>query len=193
MKVFLAVGLVLLLVVAGVSVGMALDLSYGVKGGVGFANFVGDDVPSANDSRLGFSAGAFGELQLIKMVSVQPELLFSLKGSKSDPYTYNYYYIDIPVLVKFYPPIPVPMAKLNAFAGPYAGVNLIAKRKTDSTTSDVNDQVKFLDFGLVLGVGADIKKFTVDARYAFGLAKIAENGNDEKNSVFSIMGGYRLK
>jgi hypothetical protein len=193
MKLFLVVCLSLVLLIAGVSLGMAIDLSYGVKGGVGFANFVGDDVPSSNNARLGFSAGAFGEFELIDMLNLQPELLLSLKGSKADPNTYNYYYIDVPVLVKFYPPIEVPKVKLNAFAGPYVGVNIIAKIKNDGTTTDVKDNVKLLDFGLVLGAGADIKKFTVDARYAFGLSKIAENGNSVKNSLFSVMVGYRLK
>jgi hypothetical protein len=193
MKLLLIVCLSLVVLIAGVSLGMAIDLSYGVKGGVGFANFVGDDVPSSNDSRLGFSAGAFGEFELINMVKLQPELLFSLKGSKADPFTYNYYYIDVPVLVKFYPPIAVPVAKLNAFAGPYAGVNIIAKLKDNGTTTDVKDDVKLLDFGLVIGAGADIKKFTVDARYAFGLTKIAENDDSVKNSLFAVMVGYRLK
>ena len=129
MKRIFIFSVVILFVISSASLGLALDLSFGVKGGVGLANYIGSDAMSSNDSRLGFSAGAFGEFSLIKMVSLQPEVLFELKGTKvevsgSKGYN-NLYYIDIPVLLKVYPPLPVPLVKIHAFAGPFVGLNIL--------------------------------------------------------------------
>ena len=107
-------------------------------------------------------------------------------------YKENLSYIDIPVLVKIYPPLSLPV-KINAFAGPYAGFAIAAKAKIDDSKTDIMDTLKTFDFGLVFGGGVDINSFTVDARYALGLAKIAESGAELKNGVLSVLVGYRLK
>ncbi len=189
-----------LLLVAAFAVVFALlagpalaDVSYGVIGGVGLAKFRGDDVSGA-ESRLGFSAGVFAELPLLNVLALHPEALFSLKGSGSegsDDKT-NLYYIEVPVLAKYYLPLPLPV-KTHLFAGPYLGLNLIAKSKVGDTTTDIKDNIEPLDYGLVFGGGAEIGKILVDGRYSLGLAKVPENGPSVKNGVLSLMVGYRFK
>lgn len=179
--------------VLALAAGPALaEVSYGVIGGVGLAKLRGDDVSGA-ESRLGFSAGVFAELPLLNVLALHPEALFSLKGSgyAGDLKT-NLYYIEVPVLAKYYLPLPLPV-KTHLFAGPYLGLNLIAKSKSGDTTTDIKDNIEPLDYGLIFGGGAEIGKILVDGRYSLGLAKIDEGGGDVKNGVLSLMVGYRFK
>jgi hypothetical protein len=98
---------------------------FGLKAGVCFAKFGGDDVLDANRSRVGLSGGGLAEVTLAQHWAVQPELLYTAKGSKIlyggnvDSYQ-RLGYLDIPVLVKF---------KIPHFfveAGPQVGVLLHA-------------------------------------------------------------------
>jgi hypothetical protein len=185
-KLFLiAAAALVLCMVAGA--GLA-EVSYGVIGGVGLSKVGGDDVGSGVESRIGFSAGGFVELPLLNVLALHPELLISLKGWKESSSTFNLYYINVPVLAKYYLPIPLPV-KTHIFAGPYLGYNIIAK----SEGIDFKNVIKDFDYGLVFGGGADISKFLVDIRYELGLANILETGSKAYNRNLSLMVGYRFK
>ena len=188
--------------------GFAADIGFGVKGGIALAGYSGDDSDDFA-SKLGFHAGGFATMQLMDMLSLQPEVLFSAIGAKGDlsgfdgKYKENLSYIEIPVLVKFYPPISLPVA-LNIFAGPSLGINLSGKYTASGDyetligddKGDLEDDfaydLKTLVFGLSLGAGVDIDKIVIDARYTMGLTSYEED-LDLKNSVFSVMAGYRFK
>jgi hypothetical protein len=94
------------------------------------------------------------------------------------------------VLAKYYLPLSLPV-ETHLFAGPYVSLLLLARHDGQ----DWGDYIKNLDYGLVFGGGAEVKRFLFDARYSLGLAKIGEEtaDNDVKNSVFSVMVGYRIK
>jgi hypothetical protein len=176
--------------------GEALDLSYGVKAGSGLATFSGESVPSSFDRKFSLSVGGFMELKLMDMIRVQPEVLLFYKGSKYDDLgvtgSFHIYYIDIPVLFKFYSMFPLPVG-LHTFLGPYAGFNLASKAKVGGVTS-TNLEIKTTDFGFQFGLGVDVWKFTIDARTSFSLASISSiSTEDTRNSVLSLMVGYRLK
>ncbi|MFW6181809.1 MAG: porin family protein [Spirochaetota bacterium] len=177
--------------VLALAAGPALaELSYGVIGGVGLAKFTGDDAGNTK-SKVGFSAGAFAQLPLLNVLALHPEALFSFRGSGYESDTkVNLYYIDVPVLVKYNLPIPLPV-KTNVFAGPYLGLNFIAKQKDPD--QNIGDQVEELDYGLVFGGGAEVSKLMFDIRYSLGLAEVYESGDKIKNGVLSVMVGYRLK
>ncbi|MDO7848281.1 porin family protein [Hymenobacter sp. M29] len=55
----------------------------GLKGGANLASFTGTD-KQGTKSKYGFSAGATFNFRLSDLISIQPELLFSQKGSKVD-------------------------------------------------------------------------------------------------------------
>jgi hypothetical protein len=168
----------------------AADTSFGVIGGVGLSKVGGDDVGDSVKSRIGLSGGLFAELPLLNSLVLHPEALFSLKGYAIDGSddNVNLYYIDVPVLAKFYLPLALPV-KTHVFAGPYVGMNIIAK----SGDTDIKDLIKTLDYGLVFGGGADISKFLFDIRYEFGLAKIMETDSNVYNRNLALMVGYRFK
>ena len=59
-----------------------MELTGGVKAGINIANVSGDDVENA-DSKLGLIGGGFLTYKISDMFAIQPELLFTMKGSKS--------------------------------------------------------------------------------------------------------------
>ena len=59
------------------------DVKFGAKGGVNFANLVGDDAGDAT-MFVGFNVGLFVEIPITDKLTIQPELLYSAQGSKSE-------------------------------------------------------------------------------------------------------------
>ena len=207
MKRLIFPSIVVCVVMLFAGMGFAADIGFGVKGGVALSGYAGDDTEDYA-SKLGFHVGGFATMQLIDMLSLQPEVLFSALGAKGDvsgasgKYKENLSYIEIPVLVKFYPPISLPVA-LNIFAGPSLGINLSGKYTASGDyetligddkgdLEDLGADLKTVVFGLSIGAGVDIGKIVVDARYSMGLTS-ADEDLDIKNSTFSVMAGYRFK
>lgn len=195
-RLFMFIAVILLVIAAAAGHVEALDFSFGVKAGTGIANFNGMDDPDSFDWKFSYSGGGFIELTLIDIIRVQPEVLFYSKGSNGDTGTdtivYNFYYIDMPVLVKFYPLLEVPV-KLNIFIGPYAGLNLYTKAE-GAGVSMTDLGVKRFEFGFLYGIGFDVWKLTVDVRTSFSLGTILEDSSDDmKNNVLSLMIGYRIR
>jgi hypothetical protein len=167
----------------------------GLKGGLNFANLTGDDSGDP-DSKLGFAFGGFYSHPITETFFIQPELLFTMKGAKEEymgyDFTYNLNYIELPILAKMCFPMETFMP--NVFVGPALAFNMAATVEVDDESDDIED-VKGMDFGLVFGAGADIGKFTVDGRFTMGLTTIfdVEGDPDVKNSVMSILFGYKFK
>src|SRR5690242_15593416 len=55
----------------------------GIKGGLNVSNLYIDDVHDEN-ARLGFNVGLYGQLFATEGFAIQPELLYSTKGSKAE-------------------------------------------------------------------------------------------------------------
>lgn len=199
-------------------------LSAGAKVGVNLANIYGDDVDIYTDGldtkmKIGVAFGAFIEYSINNYLAVQPELLYTMKGAKTEKTdlvipgigpvanfqrTMSANYFEIPILAKLSIPTKGNV-KPNLLLGPGVAIKLSAKDKAEgeiagvssSVETDISDDVKSIDFGLVFGAGVDFAKvgpgkITVDARYILGLTKPDDTGEDKniKNSVISIMFGY---
>ncbi|HEY6900573.1 MAG TPA: porin family protein [Puia sp.] len=184
-----------------------LKAKFGIKGGLNLTNLYVSDV-STEHMKAGFNAGVFAKLPVTKGFSIQPELLYSLKGAKEDynnflqgsgSYRFNLGYLELPVLavVNLAP-------NFNLHLGGYAAylVNANIKNVDDHGTiqgaTDLNtDNFNRWDFGLVGGLGFDIENFTLGARYNYGLSHIGKSGNlsgdltkDSKNAGISIYAGF---
>jgi hypothetical protein len=212
--------MVAVFVLSGLPV-FAVDFSMGVKGGINLAHFGGDDAEATNnfesDSKVGFTGGVFGDIPVKDIISIQPGIFFTLKGQKLEyigntGFEYDsFYYIEVPVLVKFYPPIKLPgddKYNANVFAGPYLGIDLFNRYRRTGEVRDVvfvgDDaegnyedawgDVSILDFGLVFGLGVDIKKFVIEASYSVGLLPIDASAasRDLKNRVATLAVGYKF-
>jgi len=171
----------------------------GIKGGLNVSNLYIDDIDDEN-ARYGFNVGFFGQVLSSETFAIQPELLYSTKGSKAfydagiinQTVKYNLNYLDLPVLAVF---------KLGKSAeihvGPYASYLLGANISYEGDISNGDDEIdkdnlKSFDYGLVGGFGLNFGAVQVGARYNYGLAKIADSDaaevvlGDSKNSVAQL-------
>jgi len=190
--------LVLLLSGAALSEGM----TFGFMGGLNLANVTGDDAEN-NEIKLCFGGGAFLNIQLSDLFSVQPELLYMMKGVKyGDDILPDFdvglrlSYIDFPVLARVAIPTNGPITPCF-LAGPYVGFNTGAEVYIEEDVTDMKDYTKSTDFGLVVGAGLDYDlgcgSLIFDARYCLGLTSISDDSSesvDVKNAVISFMLGY---
>jgi hypothetical protein len=171
----------------------------GVKGGLNVSNLYVDDVDDEN-ARYGFNLGFYGQVLSSETFAIQPELLFSTKGSKIEyggglfdqTVKYNLSYLDLPVLAVF---------KLGDAAeihvGPYVsyllGANISHDGDLGSGVDDIDrDHLKSFDYGLSGGFGLNFGALQVGARYNYGLVELEDSDGaelligDAKNSVAQI-------
>ena len=172
----------------------AQEVKFGVKGGINFADLTGDI--DGNTSKVGFQVGGFAEIKLTEKFAIQPELLFSAQGTKSDEdgsdLKYNLDYLNVPVMAKYYV-----ADKFSLEAGPQIGFLLSAKAKAGDEDADVKDLFKSIDFGVNFGAGYDFtENISAGIRYNLGLSNVldTEDGDNSKvkSSVFSLSVGYKF-
>lgn len=145
----------------------------------------------------GIQAGFFAEIKVINKLAIQPEVLFSTEGSEfgfeETDAKINLSYINVPVMAKYYA-----SEKISLQVGPQLGFLVAAKGKSGSSSEDIKDSFKSVNFGLNFGLGYDInEKVLIDFRYNLGLANIVEEefmGSDSKmkSSAFSLALGYKF-
>jgi len=182
---------------------------FGVKGGFNMSNLVdsGDD-PDDNNILYGFNAGVYATLPISDFVAIQPELLFTTKGSElkydnafaTGNAKFRLNYIELPLLVR------VNVTKnFNIHAGGYASY-LVSSKVTGSGDFDFNEDIdtddlaKF-DAGLSAGLGVDFNPISVGVRYNYGLTTVGKERTvagttytfpDAKNSNLTLYLSYKL-
>lgn len=182
-------------------------LRLGVKGGLNFSNFRVDEIAD-NNIKAGLNLGLFVRMPVSPTVSIQPELLYSSKGSKlrydnflqgEGEYRFNFNYLELPVLGVF-----SIGENFNIQAGPYiaylSSVN-ITDMEEDGSIQGIADlresSFNRLDYGLAAGIGFDFNGFIAGARYTYGLNEVGKSNNlsgqltnNSKNSVATIFIGF---
>lgn len=201
---------VVLIAVAIFSFGamQAQDIRFGAKAGVNFASIGGDETDGV-DGLTAFHIGGLAEIMITEQFGVQPEILYSAQGAKSeesfDGVTITSKtkldYLNIPIMAKYYV-----TEGLALEAGPQVGflVSANAEDEVEGDTGDfdfetgdvdISDFTSGIDFGV--GVGAsyrlDMGVF-FGARYNLGLSNINDfEGSDDfknQNNVIQISVGY---
>lgn len=187
---------------------IAQEPKYGLVLGVNRTNIVGDDVGDV-DPKLGLTLGVAGTKELENNLSLRGELVFTMKGGKSEDTfggdTYvawlNLNYIEIPVLLQYDFTTEESLSPWVQ-AGPAISYNLSAKGKSevngDTSEEDIGDNIKAIDFSIVVGAGIRTKiidqKASFGLRYVFGLTSIDDSGDDDdvKNSAISLIASYEF-
>lgn len=178
-----------------------VNTEFGVKGGFNMSNLYTDDADDEN-ILYGFNAGVYATLPVSDFVAIQPELLFTTRGSELE---YNnalaqgnvklkLNYIELPLLVR------VNITKnFNIHAGGYASYMVSAKSTGDGDFEFENqyntDDFNKFDAGLAGGIGVDFSPLSVGLRYNYGLTTIEKDGDDSsdlKNSNLSLYLSYKL-
>lgn len=192
---------ILLFVVVCSAVAVNAQIQFGIKGGGNFYTFGGDDAEGEGlNSKFGIHAGPLVNISVSEKFKIQPELLFSIQGSKQEiansEINWNFNYLNLPVMAQFY-------VSKGFFleTGPQIGFNLKADVKPEGGTAvDYSDEVKGIEFAWGLGAGYKVSScFGFGARYNLGLTSINEDADsDLKNrglqvGVFYMFGGKKSK
>ena len=201
MKKNLLLATLMILSVTGVQ---AQDVSFGIKGGVNFSNFSGDDADMLEtDGRTGFHLGLIAEIMFTENLGVQPEVLYSSQGAKSDFQMEDEFfgslsidefkldYISIPVLLKYYF-----IEGLSLEVGPQfsfvANSEVEASMDGVSSTEDFDDETESFDFGGALGLGYELPMgLLFQGRYVMGFNDVYTD-SDFRNSVFQLSVGFKF-
>lgn len=195
--------------------------TFGVRAGVNFQNLNGelggDDLDL--DMKTGFHIGVNAEIPVASEFFLQPGLLFSTKGAKSDDggdTKWNISYIEIPINFLYKPTLG--NGKLLLGFGPYIGIGVGGKIKTEgddidvkfSSDLDANEATEFmsgaawyqkrLDFGGNLLAGYELSsKLSFQLNAQLGMANLFPKFDGEKpddtkmkNTGFGISVGYRF-
>lgn len=186
------------------------DVKFGLKAGLNVTNMnVSGDFAPDTKALPNFHIGAFVEIGINEKWAFQPELIYSMQGSKfdmlyvegTDVYntenTFKLNYLNIPLMFKYNE------NKLFFEAGPQIGFLTSAKLKTSvegfgSGNQDVKELFKTIDLGLGFGIGYNFsEQVGANLRYNFGLTNIAETEDGDntkiKNSVFALSLAYKFK
>jgi hypothetical protein len=154
-----------------------------------------------NKMLFGLHVGGFAEIGISEKFAFQPELLFSMEGSKfesssvedfggivyseTSESTIKLNYINVPLLVKFYA-----TEKFFINAGPQIGFLMSAKQDSDYTLTfdggqtesestsnvDVKDQYKSINFSAAAGAGYYFtENIFAEVRYNVGVSNILES------------------
>jgi len=186
-----------------------VNTEFGVKGGFNMSNFLSND-DEANDENVlyGFNAGVYATLPISDFVAIQPEILFTTRGSEVDynnaglsgTAKFKLNYIEVPLLVR------VNITKnFNVHAGGYASYLVSSKLKGEGSFDfnegvDTDDLNKF-DAGIAAGVGVDFNPISIGLRYNYGLTTVGKERTvlgttttfpDVKNSNLSLYVSYKL-
>lgn len=171
------------------------DVRFGLKGGLNVATLAGD-IDNA-DPKIGAHIGGLVEIKLTNRFSIQPEILVSLQGAKSEysesypGYSYreesklNLTYLNFPVMAKFYV-----LPNLSLEAGPQLGILVSAKDDFSVTENDGGEifaqsrksnakgDFKTAEAGLNLGASYYFTdNIFLEGRFCIGLSGINDNAD----------------
>jgi hypothetical protein len=191
--------------------------TFGVRAGVNFNNITGKDASGdkfENNINTGFHAGVNAEIPLGSGSYLQPGILYSQKGAEfklNGNNEVDLSYIEVPVNFLYKPTLGTGRVLLGF--GPYVGVGIDGKVKTNGTKTDVEftnnhntetdtpdyAEYKRLDYGGNFLAGYEFGNnlsFQVNAQ--LGLANMLPKGTSGNNKAkanntgFGVSLGYRF-
>lgn len=159
------------------------------KIGLNLANLTDGDA----DLRAGVATGVEFEYQVSDIFSLSAGALYSMQGCKNTiegvDVTTKLDYINVPILANVYV-----VKGLAVKLGLQPGFNVTHKLSVEkggtSGSTDISG-VKSVDLSIPVGLSYEFNNFVIDARYNFGVTKVADNA-DSKNSVFQFTLGYKF-
>ncbi len=181
---------------------MAQEASFGIKGGLNYGatgdyenlSEVVDDASQIEDGkqRTGYHFGFFGKLEFAG-IFLQPELLYTKLTTEYPEFDYVMQKLDAPVLLG----VNV-LGPLNIKAGP--SFQYVLSNELENTSLEIGDVENNITVGYQLGLGVNIGRLGIDARYegafqdndAFGGDLAQDNGFkiDSRPSQWILSASY---
>lgn len=174
-----------------------LKIEFGIKAGVTVSGFTTTPDILCKNVRLGYTLGGFARIPLKKHFFFQPEILHTSKGARimvtpsgnvGGEYTVDLNYIEAPFALG----VRLDRA-MHLYVGGYvAGMIAASSHSLSRPDNDLGirsfsrDDFRTFDYGVLGGIGVDIKKLTFGMRYSSGLSVIGRNSllhNVSNNSL----------
>lgn len=169
-------------------------VGFGLMAGANLANDGGGSIyfPTGSTSSFGFAGGCFVDFGLSDLISLQPELYFTMKGAADASYgdTLHMNYVELPILFKLNFPGGKDL-RFDLFTGPAISVltsSYVSYQGVDYPLYGYEN----VDAGWVIGTGLEIGQFLVNLRYEDGLVPTDGYSYGPTNSVLSLLVGCRL-
>ncbi len=209
MKKFAAMLCFALVLTLGVNTIYAQPINFGLKGGLNFSNFGGDDAGTW-DSRTGFSFGGFLVSSFSDMFFIQPELIFTTKGATTtstfetgdrETRQLKFSYLEFPILGKLVIPLSGSNLQPLLYAGPYMAFKVSSKLHIEREISDTEssyDDARATDFGLVFGGGVGLpvraNLIALEIRYNMGLTSFDDSDSNLsiKHNVVMVIASFQI-
>lgn len=163
-------------------------INIGVKGSVGMSGF-SNNLGLSSDTRQSWEGGLMLRANIPNLpIYVQTELLYTNTGgtfefdNASQDLVLNK--VEVPILLGG------KMAIGNITARAYGGI--VAQQIVKDNFSDISSDLNANEFswGWQVGLGVDIKKFTVDAKYQQSANLVTNPGVDLQSQQFIVSVGY---
>ena len=173
-----------------IQISFSQKFDLGIKSG---SNFATQNIKSISGTKsiTGLHLGVFTYIKLPLVFGIQPELQYSMQGTKINSSTIRSIdYLNIPILIRS------SFGPINIHFGPQFGMLTGAINEISGIPTDIKDKLLKRDFSLVLGLSVEpIDRFIFSGRYVKGLKNISDDdpfANDTKNTTFQFSFGYVL-
>lgn len=191
----------------------------GLTAGANFATISTDFDEAGHDGRVLLALGGVFEIELSDRMSLRIEPMYLQKGAETHftvlqdevRHENSLEYLELPVLLTYSFSATESLTPYVTL-GPSIGFNLAADFFTllpggiaGFTPADISDEIKLIDFGIVVGGGTRIHtgtgSFFIAGRYTWGLTNIFDDENESEccdftgpvdlnNRGFQVLTGY---
>ena len=148
---------------------MAGAQSFGLKAGMNFSSINNGAVKD----NIGYQAGLTYQIDFPLWFSIQPELMFHVKGGKvgtgGESDAFGLGYLEIPVNIQW--GIDLLLFRPYIEVSPYVAY---AVGKFNDIKNMEWDNFNRFDYGIGVGIGVEIWKFQISGRYSWSLGKLAD-------------------
>lgn len=160
-------------------------IDFGIKGGVGITSHsVSGDSTNTYSSGFGYLAGLGVDFGLLP-VGVMVDVLYAHRTIQMNSVSGSMNSLYVPAQASF------SLGPIFLSGGAFyaIGVGDITSGGSSMTYSAAG--LKGTDYGLVLGLGAKVMSFSIEARYNLGLADVSSvSGVSRKTRSFDVLLGY---
>ena len=176
------------------------ELSFGIKAGINYSNVYSESGDGyVADGKVGFAGGVFVSIPLNELIGVQPELLYSQKGFKTEGTFFDGQitssYLDLPIHLQI-----KPTENISILAGPQFSYLLSTKYELNGFSAideeDLDDNNNKATVGISAGVDFELQNFLISARGSWDLNKVNKDNSTSdinyKNQLFQITLGYKF-
>jgi hypothetical protein len=201
-------GLILIIPAISAKAQIPLErLDFGAKIGTGISHAA--DYNGDSKSRTGYLGGALVSYRQNRLVTLQLEFLYIIKGYRVEnvreldsvgnvigqgDFDFIFNYIEMPFLAKITLPV---RGKYSPYfvAGGFAAFNIDNKMRLDTTIPFDFDIINAgdLDYGLIVGAGLDIKagdgRVFIESRYDISFGEVVKQQN-QKLRMLTFQIGY---